>query len=131
MQIIKYEFIDGTISKVLVNDTFYQIYQALLLIEIHNNKRETRRHISLDYLYSNGIDYPSTAPNPCAFLITQEHNRKIKQVLSKLTKKQKQLLYLVVFEKQSLRQIAKVNHITHQTLSRRLAHAYKKLKKFL
>ena len=61
MQTIKYRFADGTTSEIEVADEFYTLYAELVQQEKRNHWKETRRHISLDYLNENGIDFESPA----------------------------------------------------------------------
>ena len=44
-----------------VSDEFYTLYAELVQQEKRNHWKETRRHISLDYLNENGIDFESPA----------------------------------------------------------------------
>ena len=61
MQTIKYHFADGTKSEIEVTDEFYATYAELIQQEKRNYWKETRRHISLNYLLENGIDFESPA----------------------------------------------------------------------
>lgn len=131
MQKITYEFNDGTKQTITVTDEFYNQYQALVRQEKHNTKRETRRHISLNYLNDSGIDFADDTMDPCMLFLQKEQNTKIKHLFSKLKDKQKILLYQVVFENKSLHEIARKTGISHQALSQQLATIFKKLKKFL
>lgn len=131
MQQITYEFNDGSKQTITVTDEFYTQYQNLVQQEKRNTKRETRRHISLNYLNDSGIDFVGNAIDPCTQFIQKEQSMKIKHVLSKLKDKQKTLVYQVVFENKSLHEIARETGISHQALSQQLATIFKKLKKFL
>lgn len=131
MQTITYEFNDGSKQTITVTDEFYTQYQELLRQEKRNTKRETRRHVSLNYLNDSGIDFADDTIDPCMQFLQKEQNTKIKHVLSKLKDKQKILLYQVVFENKSLHKIARETGISHQALSQQLATIFKKLKKFL
>ncbi len=131
MKEITYEFNDGSYQRILVTDEFYEQYQELLRQEKRNYWRETRRHISLNYLNDSGIDFANDTIDPCTQFLQKEKNTKIRYVLSKLKDKQKILLYQVVFENKSLHKIASETGISHQALSQQLATIFKKLKKFL
>ena len=61
MQTIKYRFADGTASEIEVTDEFYTLYAELVQQEKRNHWKETRRHISLENLNENGIDFESPA----------------------------------------------------------------------
>lgn len=57
MQTIRYIFADGTASEIEVTDEFYTLYAELVQQEKRNHWKETRRHISLENLNENGIDF--------------------------------------------------------------------------
>ena len=61
MQTIRYIFSDGTTSEIEVTDEFYTLYAELMQQEMRNHWKETRRHISLENLNENGIDFESPA----------------------------------------------------------------------
>lgn len=72
MQTIKYTFADGTTSEIEVTDEFYTLHLQLLQEEKRNHWKETRRHISLNYLTENGIDFESPAADPLSALLQSE-----------------------------------------------------------
>ena len=61
MQTIKYRFADGTTSEIEVTEEFYTLYAELVQQEKRNHWKETQRHISLENLNENGIDFASPA----------------------------------------------------------------------
>ncbi len=130
MQTIKYVFADGTTSEIEVTDEVYALHLQLLQEEKRNHWRETRRHISLDYLNENGIDFASPAADLLSVLIQQEDEKQIHKAIAALSDKQKRLVQAVFYEGKSLREIARQSGISHQALSKQLATVYKKIKKF-
>lgn len=88
MQTIKYIFADGTISEIEVTDEFYTIYAELMQQEKRNHWKETRRHVSLNYLLENGIDFESPAAElfPSCYK-TRTKSKYIKQCLHFRTSK--------------------------------------------
>ena len=62
MQKIKYEFADGTTSEIEVTDELYALHLELVQQEKRNHWKETRRHISLNYLTENGIGLRTKPP---------------------------------------------------------------------
>ena len=130
MQTIKYVFADGTTSEIEVTDEVYALHLQLLQEEKRNHWRETRRHISLDYLNENGIDFASPAADLLSVLIQQEDEKQIHKAIAALSDKQKRLVQAVFYEGKSLREIARQAGISHQALSKQLATVYKKIKKF-
>ena len=77
MQTIRYIFSDGTTSEIEVTDEFYTLYAELVQQEKRNHWKETQRHISLENLNENGIDFASPAADLLSVLIQQEDEKQI------------------------------------------------------
>lgn len=132
MKTIQYKFNDGTIKQVCVTDELYALHLELLQEEKRNHWKETRRHISLDYLMEQGADIADHRDgDPLSALIEKTDDEKLKTALSYLSDKQRALIEKVFYNDLSLREIARQTGISHQALSQQLATIYKKLKKFL
>lgn len=132
MKTIQYKFNDGTISEINVTDELYALHLELLQEEKRNHWKETRRHISLDYLMEQGADIADhDSGDPLSALIEKTNDERIKTALSYLSDKQRSLIEKVFYNDLSLREIARQTGISHQALSQQLATIYKKLKKFL
>ena len=131
MQTIKYVFADGTTSEIEVTDEVYALHLQLLQEEKRNHWRETRRHISLDYLNENGIDFASPAADLLSVLIQQEDEKQIHKAINHLSDKQKDLAEKVFFKGMTLTAIAKEKGISQPAITQQLATVLKKLKKFL
>ena len=130
MQTIKYRFADGTTSEIEVTDEFYTLYAELVQQEKRNHWKETRRHISLDYLNENGIDFASPAADLLSVLIQQEDEKQIHKAMAALSDKQQKLLCAVFFDGKTITQTAKELGLNKSSISRQLQTIYKKLKKF-
>ncbi len=131
MSTIKYIFADGTESEIEVTDEIYAVYIELANEEKRNNKRETRRHISLTYFDELGIDFEDNAADTLSAYIRREDDERIHNAIKHLSDKQRALLEKVFNQNMSLREIARQTGVTHQALSKQLAVIYKKLKKYL
>lgn len=131
MQTIKYRFADGTTSEIEVADEFYTLYAELVQQEKRNHWKETRRHISLDYLNENGIDFESPAADPLSALIQQEDEKQIHRAMAMLSDKQKDLAEKVFFKGMTLTAIAKEKGVSQPAITQQLATILKKLKKLL
>ena len=132
MKTIQYKFNDGTIKQVSVTDELYALHLELLQEEKRNHWKETRRHISLDYLMEQGADIADHRDgDPLSALIEKMDDEKLKNALISLSDKQRSLIEKVFYNDLSLREIARQTGISHQALSQQLATIYKKLKKFL
>ena len=86
MQTIRYIFSDGTTSEIEVTDEFYTLYAELVQQEKRNHWKETRRHISLEYLNENGIDFESPA--------TDEGSRGVEGIFNPVTRTQKKTWHI-------------------------------------
>ena len=132
MKTIQYKFNDGTTSEISVTDELYALHLELLQEEKRNHWKETRRHISLEYLMEQGVDIADhDSGDPLSALIEKTDDERIKTALSYLSDKQRSLIEKVFYNDLSLREIARQTGVSHQALSQQLATIYKKLKKFL
>lgn len=132
MKTIQYKFNDGTTKEISITDELYALHLELLQEEKRNHWKETRRHISLDYLMEQGADIADhDSGDPLSALIEKTNDERIKTALSYLSDKQRSLIEKVFYNDLSLREIARQTGISHQALSQQLATIYKKLKKFL
>ena len=132
MKTIQYKFNDVSISKINVTDELYALHLELLQEEKRNHWKETRRHISLDYLMEQGADIADHRDgDPLSALIEKTDDEKLKNALSYLSDKQRSLIEKVFYNDLSLREIARQTDVSHQALSQQLATIYKKLKKLL
>lgn len=131
MQTIKYTFADGTESKVEVSDEFYIFHLQLLQQEKRNHWKETRRHISLNYLTDNGIDFADNAADTLSTLIQTEDERRIKKAVALLLPEQQELIRKVFYEGKRITDIAKAEQVGKSAIANRLTRIYIKLQKFL
>lgn len=132
MKTIQYKFNDGSIKEISVTDELYALHLELLQEEKRNHWKETRRHISLDYLMEQGADIADHRDgDPLSALIEKTDDEKLKNALSYLSDKQRSLIEKVFYNDLSLREIAHQTGVSHQALSQQLATIYKKLKKLL
>lgn len=130
MQTIKYYFADGTTSEIEVSDEFYTLYAELLQQEKRNHWKETRRHISLNYLTDNGIDFESPAADPLSVLLQSEDEKQVHKAMAALSDKQRELLEKVFFKGMTLTAVAKEKGVSQPAITQQLATVLKKLKKF-
>lgn len=131
MKTIQYKFNDGTTKVISVTNELYALHLELLQEEKRNHWKETRRHISLDYLMEQGADFADGDGDPLSALIEKTDDEKLKNALSFLSDKQRALIEKVFYNDLSLREIARQTGVSHQALSQQLATIYKKLKKLL
>jgi RNA polymerase sigma factor (sigma-70 family) len=131
MQTIKYKFADGTTSEIEVTDEIYSLHLQLLQEEKRNHWRETRRHISLNYLLENGVDFTDNAADSFAAVELRENEERIHNAINQLSDKQRELAQKVFFEGMTLTDIAKEKGVSQPAITQQLATVIKKLKKLL
>ena len=130
MKTITYTFADGCCRTAEVDDELYAVHLELEQAEKRNHWRETRRHISLDYLGENGIDFEQEDNSPLSALIAQEDEQDFEKALSSfLTAKQTELLQMV-WAGYSVTEIAAREGVLHTAISNRLKRILEKLKDF-
>lgn len=131
MQTIKYVFADGTTSEIEVSAELYALHLQLVQEEKRNHWRETRRHISLNYLLENGVDFADTAADPFAAAVLREDEERLKQAISELLPEQQALLRKVYFEYIPQTEIAANEGVTKKAINNRLSRILQRLQKFL
>lgn len=129
MQKIKYEFADGTTSEIEVSEEIYALHLQLLQEEKRNHWRETRRHISLNYLSDKGIDIESNAADPLNDCEQRENEERIHNAIKHLSDKQRELAQKVFYDGMTLTAIAKEKGVSQPAITQQLATVIKKLKK--
>lgn len=131
MQQITYEFNDGSKQTIIVTDEFYDQYQNLVQQEKRNTKRETRRHISLNYLNDSGIDFADNMIDLDWLTFMAKTLPNLPKAITKLSTKQQILLKHFYYEEISLRSLAKQTGISPSALSQQLATIHRKLQTIL
>jgi len=58
MKTIKYKLVDGHSVDIEVSDEIAEVYEQILTYEKKVHRKETRRHVSLDFLKESGRDLP-------------------------------------------------------------------------
>ncbi len=131
MQKIKYEFADGTTSEIEVTDELYALHLELVQQEKRNHWKETRRHISLNYLTENGIDFEDKAADSLSAYLRRENDERIHTAITKLLPEQQVLIKKIFYEGKTITEIAKAENVGKSAIANRLTRIYIKIKKFL
>lgn len=127
MKTIIYKFADGTSNIVEVSDEIYAVHLELETKERRNNKRETRRHISIDYLNSKGIDFEDNGNDPVSKMIEQEDEQEFEKLLASLLNPKQIKLLKQVMDGMTEIEIAEIEGVTQSAIAHRLATIKKKL----
>lgn len=131
MQKIKYEFADGTTSEIEVTDELYALHLELVQQEKRNHWKKTRRHISLNYLTENGIDFEDKAADTLSVYLRREDDERIHNAITKLLPEQQALIKKIFYEGKTITEIAKAENVGKSAIANRLTRIYIKIKKFL
>ena len=134
MKEINYKFSDGTKQTVKVSDEFYSVYEQMNNEEKSNNRKETRRHISMDYLNENNMQFSTPTSNLFDQLIASIDSEKLNNAISKLNPMQQTLLRRVYFFNETMASISRELGISKSAVTQQmkvvLAHLKKILKNF-
>lgn len=123
MKTIIYKFCDGTSKSIEVSDELYNNYMDMEKQDKSNQRRETRRHISLDYLADNGIEIADKEKDIF-------ENEDIQDAIKQLLPSQQELIRKIYVEGLTASEVAKIEGVDKSAISKRLSRIYKQLKKF-
>lgn len=131
MATIKYRFSDGTTSEIEVTEEFAAEYAETEHKEYLVNRKETRRHQSLDKSLEHGFDVADPKVNISEEIERREMTDKLHKAIAALSPEQQELLRQVYFEYIPQTEIAEKEGVTKKAINNRLARILQRLKKFL
>ncbi len=114
-----------------VSDEFAEQYAEMEHAAALVERKETRRHQSLERSIENGFDVADPTANVERQVEQNELRATIKNALHKLTGKQRTVLLSYVFGGYSFREIGERMGISKETAKEHFQSAVKKMKKFL
>lgn len=127
---IKYEFVDGDVE-LEVSDEWASVLAELDRLERNNDKKEKRRHYSLEACTYEGADYAVEDKGISALFEGLCDTERLNEALTHLSGKQQALIRAIYFEGISISKYADIVGISQPAISQQLKTVYKKLKKFL
>lgn len=130
MKKISYE-INGTRVEVEVTDEFAALYEQMDEEEKRVNRKETRRHQSLETLVEGGFQIADPDSDIEETLIKQYDIDRLHRALAVLTDDQKWLVEQVFYYGRKQSEIAVELGVCKQALNNRITRVIKKIKKFL
>ena len=130
MKKISYE-INGTRVEVEVADEFAALYEQMDEEEKRVNRKETRRHQSLETLVEGGFQIADPDSDIEETLIKQYDIDRLHRALAVLTDDQKWLVEQVFYYGRKQSEIAAELGVCKQALNNRITRVIKKIKKFL
>lgn len=120
MKTVVYRFSDGTRSEVQVDDELYAVIEEMEKAERSGNRRETRRHVSLESLVEKCVDPTVEDEYDWGELFQNINDERLSEAIDKLGKADKELLYKVYYEQMALKEIAREEKVSPQAISWRL-----------
>lgn len=130
MVFILYRFSDGHCESIEVTEEFAAQYAEMEHREYLVNRKETRRHQSLDKSMEHGFDVADPKVNIAEEIERRELSEQIHTALHKLTDKQRAVISLYFFDGLNFREIGERLHIGTSAVFDHYQAAIKKLKKF-
>lgn len=122
MKQIIYKFNDGTTNIAEVTDEFYAIYQEIEKQEKRIERKETRRHISFEYLCEKGIEITNNQ-------IAIDEMDSLEKYMDILTPAQQRLIRQIFDYRMTETEIAQQEGVSRCSISKRLARIFTKIKK--
>lgn len=128
---IKYEFVTGETIELDVTEDIGEIVIEIERDTYNSNRRETRRHNSLEEMHNQGLQFKDNDADILSIVEEKETNEGLYNVLDKLLPQQKELIFKVFFKDMSIIDIARSEGVSEAAIRNRLKKIYKKLKKIL
>ena len=127
---IRYEFTNGEISEIEVDESLGELLVELDRQEYNNDHKETRRHTSLDGMEYEGALF-AAPDDPAAEVLRREDAARLLRAMEALTPAQRELVLKVYFEGRSYASIAREEKVDESAIRDRIRRIHKKMKNFL
>ena len=131
MATIRYQLADGHFDVIEVTEEFAAEYAAMEHRDKLIERKETRRHQSLEKSLEHGWDVADPSADVASRIEKNEEKIQIVSALKKLTDKQLTVLNLYIVHNFSFREIGEKMNLGRYTVRDYYYNAIKKLKKFL
>ena len=129
---VRIRYFDGSKHvEIEVTEEFAAEYAAMEHRDKLIERKETRRHQSLDKSLEHGWDIPDPSVDVALQAERNEEKARLSSALKKLTDKQRAVLLLYIEEGLSFREIAAKLGVNKDTVREHYLAAIKNLKKFL
>ena len=127
---IRYEFTNGEISEIEVDESLGELLVELDRQAYNNDHKETRRHTSLDGMEYEGALF-AAPDDPAAEVLRREDVARLLRAMEALTPAQRELVLKVYFEGRSYASIAREEKVDESAIRDRIRRIHKKMKNFL
>ena len=126
-----YRFVNGDTVAVEVEREIYEALVEMERQERNSERRETRRHVSLDALVEDGAQFGDGGEDALAELLRAVERAALREAISMLLPEQQELIHRVYFRGESLASIARNEGVHPSAVSFRLSRIHKKIQKIL
>lgn len=127
---IRYEFVNGEVTEIEVEDAMGEILLDFDRQEYNSDHRETRRHVSLDGMEYEGEMFRA-GEDTLEEILRRGTAFRLAEAMGRLSPEQRELLMKVYFENVRIVKIARAEGVTEAAIRGRLKKIYAKLKKIL
>lgn len=128
---ISYEFVTGEKVELEVPDTIGKV-SIEIDKQIYNiNRKETRRHNSINDLEEEGVQFADVSSNVEEVVEDNERHLEINEAINTLLPEQKELIEKVFFQNMKIVDIARASGVTESAIRNRLKKIFKKMRKNL
>lgn len=127
---IEYKFVDGTVTEIEVDGSLGEFMLELKKEGDRVERKETRRHMSLDSMDFEGELFAS-AEDTEKTAIFRDDMRRLAQALDRLSPEQRELVLKVYFKRMRIVDIAHEEGVGESAIRDRIRRIHKKLKKYL
>lgn len=125
-----YVFADGTKSAVEVSDELYDFLIEMDKQEKYGNRRETRRHVSLESLAEQNTEPAVTDEYFKSGGFADCDNATLKYAFFSLSPLEQRILNAVYYERKKIPEIAIELGVSDKTLYKRYERIFKKIRRF-
>ena len=126
---ITYEFVTGERLEIEVSEAVGNLSIEIDRGIYNSDRKETRRHNSIENMQSCGFQFQDTAPecNIEDYMEKAELTYEVREAIRTLLPCQQELIKKVFFKKMKLTHIAKEEKVTEAAIRNRLKKIYRKL----
>lgn len=128
---IKFEFLTGEAMEIEVPAVIGEVAVAMDKEIYNSNRRETRRHSSVESLHEKGIQIADKKADVISIIENRETYEALYKAMDKLLPQHRELIRKVFFEGKSFAQIAREEDVYESAIRDRLNRIYQQMKKLL
>jgi len=128
---ITYKFVTGEVVEIDVPETVAKLSATIDRDTYNSNRRETRRHNSLDAMQEEGFQTIDLSIDIQTAVDEQEMTQDLHKALMELLPQQRELIQKIFYEGRSIAQVARDEGVGESAIRDRINRIYIKLKKYL